>query len=285
MLAVLKHAGRNAFLGALLAAGILVPSAGSVQAAGCQQATLSRANGAEVARLRRQINANMAFAAKYNCLQGKPAFACREIFGRVAEAETRLASLAPQKPSACPQKSLAGRAPVRRATVVKAVIQQPPARIETMCVRPSDGYYFPTPNSGYSTAGDIEKIAVQCRFICEDPGMDVYRKTGEDGDPNGMISLTSGQRYAELSTAGDYRTAIRAKACDMSRFYKHALERTTAVQTENTAADETAPNQPPVMAMNEPLLMNVGLRGTTSVVPARPRKVRIIGALYLPADE
>ncbi len=254
----------------------------------------SRASASpEIARLQRQIVANRAFEVKYSCA-AQSTFACREIAGRIAQTSARLASLSAASSQSCKKPMIAERAPARRtaaapvrSTTAGYALPHISARMETRCVRLSDGYSFPTPNSGYSRVEDVEAIAAQCKFICDDPAMDVYRMTGADRNTDEMVSVTTGTRYAELPNAGAYRTAAPLQTCDMNRFYKTVLAKIPA--TDPADPDLVLSNSQTVQpaeagALNVALLGDVGLRGTASFVPAPARKVRIVGAAYLPAN-
>ncbi|WP_438750806.1 DUF2865 domain-containing protein [Pararhizobium sp. O133] len=250
----------------------------------------------EIMRLQRQIAANRAFETKYSCA-ARSTFACREIAKRIAQTSARLASL-----SAAPRQNdrqqpiVAERAPVKRrnsdhisARAMAAAYSLPrsKAKIETRCVRLSDGYYFPTPNSGYNTADDMQAIAGQCKFICDDPSMDVFRMTGSDRNTDEMVSVTTGLRYADLPNAGAYRAVSPLKTCDMTKFYKTVLARTPVATTlnVNTAITGAIAEEPAaVTAINVALLGDVNLRGTTSFVPPPARRIRIVGAAYLPVN-
>ncbi|WEZ84883.1 DUF2865 domain-containing protein [Rhizobium sp. 32-5/1] len=278
------------------------------QPGGCSMTPVasSTAKGAEAARLRRQIAANEAFSVKHGCASGKSSLACREIFSRISGASRRLAqiSVAPAAQARCARP--VGRQNMLEAFLVPRREKQPEqrrdvkddtnalnrkapiqaARMETMCVRLSDGYFFPSPNSGYGNSRDTDKIAVQCKFICDDAEMDVYRMTGADRNADDMVSLTTGKRYAELANAGAYRVAVPARTCDMARYYKTALARSpsaVAVDLGVSASDSAVPV--PLLAMNMSLMSDVGLRGSRSLVTDRPRKVRIVGPAYLPLEE
>ena len=259
---------------------VMLAAQGAVAVA--RDCAVSRGNP-EIARLQRQIAANRTFEIKYGCSTAS-SFACREIAGRIAQASTRLASLT-LAPGCRP--AAADRAPSRRtvaATRGLATGDAAPrvsARMETRCVRLSDGYSFPTPNSGYNTADDVEAISAQCKFICDDPGMDVYRMTSEDRNTDEMISVTTGARYAQLPKAGAYRRTASLKTCDINRFYKTVL-------AKMPRASETPPSNgqdvQPVEAINLVLLGDVGLRGSTSFVTPQARKVRMVSAAYLPEN-
>lgn len=246
----------------------------------------------EIARLKRQIAANRSFEEKHGCAAGG-GFACREIAGRISAASVKLASLAGAgSMCATPTKTVAASKPARGNIRLAAQQSKLPARMETRCVRLSDGYYFPTPNSGFSTAGDVTTLAAQCRFICDDPAMDVYR-IGADRDADTMISLTTGAAYADLPNAGAYRTAAASKACDMSRFYKAALAGKQDVSVE-MGPRLKAEDDPESVAMETSIETTAGtelalwndtpLRGTRSLALDLPKKIRVVGAVYLPEE-
>jgi hypothetical protein len=281
----MRLAGRR---GVIVAAAFL---ALAIQAGGAQAASCSpvRASGnPEILRLQRQIAANRAFQVKYNCAAGAT-FACREIAGRIAETSARLVRLSGGERQVCAKPVFAERPPARRMQTAAArdatggyVLA---AKIETRCVRLSDGYSFPTPNSGYSTAGDVDAIVAQCKFICDDPAMDVYKISGADRNTDEMISVTTGERYAQLPRAGAYRTASPLKTCDVNRFYKTVLAKTSAADTvASGAVDPKTAHSVEEAVMDVALLGDVGLRGTASFVPAPPRKIRIVGAAFLPEE-
>lgn len=255
----------------------------SMQAGDCSPARAS--SSPEISRLQRQIAANRAFQVKYSCAAGGT-FACREIASRIAQANARIASLSGASQQICARQAVAERASVRRpvraaarSTMAGYALPRISAKTETRCVRLSDGYSFPTPNSGYNTTNDMDVIAAQCKFICDDPAMDVYRITSADRNTDEMISVTTGARYAELPNAGTYRTASPLKTCDMNRFYKTVLAKTPAAAG---APISNVENVQPVETLNVALLGDVGLRGTTSFVQPQARKVRVVGATYLP---
>lgn len=288
-------------------AAISLASTVMAQPGGCSMTPVasSAAHGTEAARLRRQIAANEASGVKRGCVSRTSSFACREIFGRISQASRRLAQI-----SAIPAAQARCARPVARQNLLNAglmprrayqteqrrdvraayaMYRRAPvqaARIETMCVRLSDGYFFPSPNSGYGNPRDTDKIAVQCKFICDEAEMDVYRMTGTDRNADEMVSLTTGRRYSELANAGVYRVAVPARTCDMARYYKTALARSPSVGAIDlgvTTADPVVPV--PLLAMNMSLMSDVGLRGSRSLVTDRPRKVRIVGPAYLPLVE
>jgi hypothetical protein len=247
-----------------------------------------KASGAEATRLARQVAANLALANRHDCGSGSAAFACREIAARIVQAKQMLARSEPAcKPQVPP--TVAGAA---RKTTTKAASNRPATRkmpetarampgSGTLCVRLSDGYYFPTPNSGFQTKPvETATLAAQCRFICETADMDVFARDTTSGLPADMVSLTTGKRYDALPQSGRYRQASSAQACDMGRFYRAALQ---AESAPSPALKEGSASEA-VAALGHPaLFQDVSLRGTTTDMPRASRKVRVVGPTFLPA--
>ncbi|TCQ72948.1 uncharacterized protein DUF2865 [Ochrobactrum sp. BH3] len=63
------------------------------------------------------------------------------------------------------------------------------------CVRRSDGYYFPSPNSQYQAKIDTHIVLNQCRFICGVMGMEVFALYDRNLETSEMTSLESGTAY------------------------------------------------------------------------------------------
>lgn len=85
------------------------------------------------------------------------------------------------------------------------------------CVRLSDGYYFPTPNSQYDQKGGTDAALVQCKMICKTDGMAVYVNDQND-EAAEMVSARSGESYADLLTAYDYHGDGKFERCDWNGY-------------------------------------------------------------------
>lgn len=76
--------------------------------------------------------------------------------------------------------------------------------IRTVCVRKSDGYYWPI---SYSTLVDYaQNDLLECQAQCPNTDVDLYYYDNPGQEPEQMINL-SGQAYTSLPTAFAYRTA------------------------------------------------------------------------------
>ncbi|MFB2551078.1 DUF2865 domain-containing protein [Ensifer soli] len=262
-------------------AGALVALAGTAKAETCRGVGLDGASQALV----RQIAAIRASSARRGCTGAEDGLfsACRDINRRLAAAERALSAVSPAADCAAvasaqtPKRGPGDGVPAARG------------KIQTMCVRLSDGYYFPSPNSGYGSARDETLIAAQCRLICDTQDMEVFRVDGIDRTSESMTSLATGRRYADLPTAGAYRAASPVKRCDTARYYRQAAEiiaRSTKERRKEPAVTseaeaDLAASAPAIDAtVTTGGLMQTALRGRLDV----PRKVRLVGPSFFPAE-
>lgn len=88
------------------------------------------------------------------------------------------------------------------------------------CVRPSDGYFFPTPHSQFRGEKDMATTLDMCRAICADPAMDVYALHDPSLETDSMVSLTSGAPYLQLGAALAFREKADFEGCDMQRYFR-----------------------------------------------------------------
>lgn len=177
----------------------------------------------------RQIASIQAKASARGCSGGETGLfsICAEYRKRIAEAQRTRNAIAGNCERATNDRADDARededypeTPSRRSRYNSSI----KAGANTMCVRISDGYIFPTPNSGFrSSAEKKEDLEAQCRLICGTPDMDVYRVHSVDRADDNMTSMTTGKRYSELPNAGIYRLAGRIDRCDQSRYYKLAF--------------------------------------------------------------
>ena len=149
----------------------------------------------------------------------------------------------------------------------------------TMCVRTSDGYIFPTPNSGFrSSAEKKEDLAAQCQLICGTPDMDVYRVHSVERDDENMTSLTTGKRYSELPNAGIYRLAGRVDRCDQSRYYKLAFS--NSLMRPSISPMDTAPTISASLNVSGDVLDGAAI--LSEPVENTRTSVRLVGPRFFP---
>lgn len=263
----------------------------------------------EAQNLTRQIAAIRASAEKRGCTGTETGFfsACASYRQRMAEAQRSLLSLPGGTCSAKPQnKDNAEAENVEKRDEDRRQPRTPRATsgqasgskdmISTMCVRLSDGYYFPSPNSGYTGAEKAPVIAAQCRLICNTEAVDVFRLDVRERTEESMVSLTSGKPYAELPKAGAFRKDPGLKRCDLTRYYRLGNKAADLTSTLPSGADPFAPAEPAAS-----LLTTAQLRGPLGEVRLqnwaydkgsmsahrnwnRSERVRIIGPAFLPEE-
>ena len=73
------------------------------------------------------------------------------------------------------------------------------------CVRLSDGYYFPAPNSQFVGEKDAETTLDRCRYICDTNGIEVYALQDMNLETEEMVSVEGSKSYTELPSAFRYR--------------------------------------------------------------------------------
>jgi hypothetical protein len=127
--------------------------------------------------------------------------------------------------SACKRPQVIRSAPRAKASQAKS--RQPAAGTDGSahyCVRPSDGYFFPAPNSQFLKAEDIQNAEEQCRFICQDPTIELYRLRSFDIETENMVSLDGRTFYRDMPNAFRYRSASDFQACNHRRYYERVAE-------------------------------------------------------------
>jgi hypothetical protein len=64
----------------------------------------------------------------------------------------------------------------------------------------------------------------QCRYICEDAGVDLYTLGDPSLETEEMVGLETRKPYKELPTAFRYRDDANFKACEVKRYYERVAE-------------------------------------------------------------
>ena len=157
------------------------------------------------------------------------------------------------------------------------------------CVRPSDGYFFPAPKSQFAQEVDLKDTADQCRFICDDPGMEVFALTDPSLETDEMISVAERKPYKELPTAFRYRDDPAFKSCDLRRYYGRVNEMRARTVTPSNMENAVIPlpTSKPEQAFAE-LSAAAPANGDATVPmalvkePAADRAVRVVGPAFLP---
>lgn len=144
------------------------------------------------------------------------------------------------------------------------------------CVRPSDGYFFPTPHSQFGSEKDMATTLDMCQAICADPAMDVYALHDVSLETDSMVSLTTGVPYLELGAAHAFREKADFKGCDMQRYFR-ALDRARAKAVKPGNLGDT------IVPLPTARPDRIATAETQSPAPRPPTlRVRDVGPVYLP---
>lgn len=157
------------------------------------------------------------------------------------------------------------------------------------CVRLSDGYFFPAPKSQFAGSDDVKDMADQCRYICDDPAVDLYTLSDASLETEKMVALDTRKPYTELPSAFRYRDDANFKACDVKRYYQRVAElrARTVTPTNMTNAIIPLPRSKPevgsVAAIPQSGAEAPGAAQEQSI-EASKRPVRVVGPAFFPAE-
>ncbi|MEI9415133.1 DUF2865 domain-containing protein [Mesorhizobium sp. Cs1321R2N1] len=157
------------------------------------------------------------------------------------------------------------------------------------CVRLSDGYFFPAPKSQFAGNRDLKEMADQCRYICDDPAVDLYTLSDISQETDSMVALDTRKPYTELPAAFRYRDDANFKACDVKRYYQRVakLRARTVTPANMTNAIIPLPQAKPdlgsVAAIPETDIEAPGAVQLQSIEPGK-RTVRVVGPAFFPAE-
>lgn len=242
----------------------------------------------EVAQLNKQLAAIRAFQRQRACSarnSGGLFNACGDLARRQAEVQRKIASAA---------RSGGGRGAAIRARMASLGCTtnsgrqqrrdegQAWARGNAMlfCVRLTDGYLFPAPNSQFVGAEDYELTLSRCQYICDEQQMDVYLLGDSTLETEEMLSIKSRQAYKELSSAFAYREAANFRACDWQRYNRRVNEaRARTITPKTVDADAVVL---PVPQSRPDVDGLTAYSDQTAAIATPDRKVRVVGAPYLP---
>lgn len=212
---------------------IFIPSKASSEV--CVMQTSSTNPAAKM--LERQLSALRSIQRSRGCKAGDSTGgffnACREVSLKIDEVQQELrstvnlngscrANIIPRTTRTSKPKAV--QVPVSAKTQVQSSSEIPKKMRRTSgalqyCVRLSDGYYFPTPNSQFSQKGGTDIALIQCKMICNDDDMAIYVNE-KDAETAEMVSVKTGETYADLPTAYDYHGEGDFKRCDWNGYVK-----------------------------------------------------------------
>jgi hypothetical protein len=157
------------------------------------------------------------------------------------------------------------------------------------CVRLSDGYFFPAPKSQFAGSDDVKDMADQCRYICDDPAVDLYTLSDASLETEKMVALDTRKPYTELPSAFRYRDDASFKACDVKRYYQRVAElraRTVTPANMSNAIIPLPQRKPDVGSVAA--IPQSGTEATGAAqeqsIEASKRPVRVVGPAFFPAE-
>lgn len=264
----------------------------------------------ELAQLRRQLAAIQGIERQRRCTassaMGGFFNACADLARSRAEVQRRIASIgSPGRDD--PQAryvALACQSAPKRQSAEPAPMQSSGTTFGgnamLFCVRLSDGYFFPAPNSQFARGADLKDTVDQCRYICDDPGVDLYTLSDPNLETDQMVAVETRKPYTELPAAFRYRDDANFKSCDLKRYYQRVAElraRTvtpgnmqnaiiplpTAKPDLGTVSDIPSPSD--ADAEVHAAAADAGAaEGQTPTGPVGSRRVRVVGPAFFPAD-
>ncbi|MER9233463.1 DUF2865 domain-containing protein [Mesorhizobium sp. M0622] len=201
----------------------------------------------ELAQLRRQLAAIQRLERQRRCTAKTAGFffnPCADLVSSKAEVQRQIARLSNSGRDtsglkarfvalgcAAPAAKKQQQAPQDQRQAQPRTAPKPQSAGATMggnrmlfCVRLSDGYFFPAPKSQFAKNDDLKETVDQCRYICDDAGIELYTLSDATRETEEMIALETQRPYVELATAFSYRDDANFKACDVKRYYQRVAE-------------------------------------------------------------
>ncbi|TPJ65199.1 DUF2865 domain-containing protein [Mesorhizobium sp. B2-7-1] len=268
----------------------------------------------ELAQLRRQLAAIQGLERQRRCTASSAAGgffnACADLIRNRTDVQRRIASIGSSgRDSAGLQARYVAlgcqAAPKRQQAQQQASNTEASAPAYSgnamlFCVRRSDGYFFPAPNSQFARAGDLNDTVDQCRYICDDADVDLYTLSDPSLETDQMVAVETRKPYTELPAAFRYRDAPEFKACDVKRYSQRVAElRARTVTPRNMenaiiplpttrpdlgSGPGTVSDIPANSAQDAGADATSSIAQSESVVPADAKPVRVVGPAFFPAN-
>lgn len=285
---------------AMFAAGTSVSYADECSVLRSQMRSADRSASPELASLRRQLAAIQGLERQRQCsskgAQGGFFNACRDLASRRANIQKQMAHAPRSGGSASRLQARfvalgcgATRKP-RENRTRDARNDQPvrSARNGAMyfCVRPSDGYFFPAPNSQFADHRDEKNTLDQCRYICDDATVSLYVLNDANLETENMISVEGEKPYKDLPTAFRYRNEPDFKACNLQRYYRRVDELRARTVTPSNMANAIIPLPTPNPVDRDTVASTSTetAESLTSEPHADSRQIRIVGPSFFPPE-
>jgi hypothetical protein len=285
----------------IFAAGISLAHADECSALRSQMRSGDRSAGPELASLRRQLAAIQNLERQRQCSskssQGGFFNACRDLATRRTNIQKRMAHASSSGGGASRLQARfvalgCGTARKTREDRTREVRSDQPARSVArngamyFCVRPSDGYFFPAPNSQFANHREEENTLDQCRYICDDATVGLYVLNDANLETENMISVEGAKPYKELPTAFRYRDEPNFKACNLQRYFQRVDELRARTVTPSNMANAIIPLPTPSPIDNGTVASTSTNTAEDVIIQpqADSRPIRMVGPSFFPPE-
>jgi len=245
----------------------------------------------EALSLSRQISALKRFQQARGCDGTERGMfnACASLARRLAQASRSLGAMLPKgaRDGGCrPREKTKPKKPADVPAGPPGLSEQRISPgVATFCVRLSDGYRFPTPNSRYMKLSEGRLALDACRYICETPDMALYVLSSVDAETTDMVEFNSGRKYLDLKTANLYQESSSFKACNFQRYYESAKQ--VLLESVAPPAERKAPGASTSAGLRQQR-DHTRLEAAMAARPIRRdgtdagrRRIRVVGPSYL----
>lgn len=247
----------------------------------------------ELVALRRQLAAIQGIERRRACTaasaQGGFFNACADLAKNRSEVQRKIASAMNSGSGGTPQARFEALGCATRQER-RAPKKDQPASVGggnamMFCVRPSDGYFFPAPKSQFAGRENVNVMADQCRYICDDPAVELYILSDPSLETDQMVALDTRKPYTELPAAFKYRENADFKACDARRYHQRVAELRARTVTPTDLSNAVIP-LPTVKPETAGPPSGDESRGAAqqASIDAGQRHVRVVGPAFFPTE-
>jgi hypothetical protein len=255
----------------------------------------------ELAQLRRQLAAIQGLERQRRCTaqsaSGGFFNACADLARSRAQVQRQIAgaAMSGRDTSGLQARLVAlGCAPAARQQKQRSAGAMIGSNSMLFCVRLSDGYFFPAPKSQFVQGNDVKEMVDQCRYICDDAGVDLYTLGDASLETEEMVALDTRKPYKDLPAAFKYRDDATFKACDVKRYSRRVAELRARTVTPANMSNAIIPlpsakpdlvtvAQIPQTGADAPDATGAAQQQSVEAL-AGSRPVRMVGPAFFPAD-
>lgn len=272
--------------------------ADSCAAIASQMRAGASASNSQSAQLRRQIAAIRSLERQRSCTNEKASAggffnACRDLAQQRANVERKISPGGGGRSTAALQarfQALGCQTRVRKERQERVAKAPAPQKATSpykgnaifYCVRLSDGYRFPAPNSQFAKEDYLETAQEQCRFLCENQPVALYVLEDPELETDEMVSVATKVPYRELPTAFRYQAEEEFNACNWPRYFALVNELRTRTVTPRNLENALIPLPTRRPNLKSPPLSvaEIEIEETSSI--GAQDNIRKVGPIFLP---